>query len=573
MSVPTPFELSKRINGGFRAICSIYQGDDADNIKNLLSQNRESMAYYTMTKRDQNIANATKRPLFSEPNHTHYEKQHNWLKSLQGKMKWWMADTTAEEMDLYTQDMPDLKAALCAGGGGTYSTEMKYSANAADRGTFLHEAYGELIIKNSVSMFPGYEDFTHVLPDRVYSNNMAMLGCTPDGYTVPNADRFEEYLEMAWKHDPSVAVTRELHDAARAGAPHFIHEIKTMQKTGGGSTGNGAMISRSEITGLYDDYLRLGASEEMKRKAVSFVAQRYVDGNWMDNGDLVRCGLKQMVTKCTDTNKNRENMAKMSSPYKGPKVIESTNERNRPGLFKTSYNVALSDSVDYSEIESVSGDVVKHLCDHKVIDLMDKNRVLRVAEYYPAKRVLDTVGKCKIIFYKHSAENNRCEQLFHLEFDKSPFTLVVNGGHFRQSTNQMASSLFLNSNAKHIFTTVMSYQGKAVKMAVQISWDQGLNNKMIDDYTVHLFKRIAEVDQDWCECLTRYGRRGICARPNISLGLDDTLFTTDASGNNIVPDDEVGFASDSDEASSPAPAKKRRLLTHEQSDSEEGGQY
>lgn len=103
--------------------------------------------------------------------------------------------------------------------------------------------------------------------------------------------------------------------------------------------------------------------------------------------------------------------------------------------------IVFIDVIDYKSINLIFGQVVKQLVDcflyNEEIDekmgkkkLLKKCMVKREGGFYLCRKVLNKVGKCKIIFYCRYFVIKELIKFFDLDFDESFFRFMVNGDYF-----------------------------------------------------------------------------------------------------------------------------------------------
>lgn len=115
-------------------------------------------------------------------------------------------------------------------GGGIMEERMKSLKVVIDRGIYIYENYGKMILVNVVFVFLGYENFQIVLLGRIIWNNFSLIGCIFDGLIVLFELIFYEYLEKIWEYNFKDLVLDFLMRFVRKGVFYIIYEIKSLQK-------------------------------------------------------------------------------------------------------------------------------------------------------------------------------------------------------------------------------------------------------------------------------------------------------------------------------------------------------
>lgn len=515
------YDMSMRINTVLKAYADVYKGEGMAMVQKFRDQGKYFMSYYIMTMNNQDVANKTKPSIVLSPNKQHFIPDPKWDQNVALTSKWW-EDDKCDYDNQYSimEHTSSVIESLIAYGGGTMEERMKSSKAATDRGTYIHENYGKMILANAVSVFPGYENFQTVLPGRIIWNNFSLIGCTPDGLTVPSESTFHEYLEKIWEHNPKDPVPDSLMRLARKGAPHIIHEIKSLQKAC-------ARVREDWVDSKFYTFQRVGGeNEEFKRDVVNYIAKMFIAAGYMQKDEISRSKYAQIEGEkveqytCTD-----------------PEGKYYDTGKSKPSAFTRTCKIALTDAIDYKSINLISGQVVKQLADHPLYNEeidektgkkkpSKKCTVKREGGFYPCRKVLNKVGKCKIIFYRRHPVTKEPIKSFDLDFDESPFRLTVNGDHFIQTMTQMATCTWLNKNMKHMYTSVLSFSDGTAAPAVQISWEQNMTLDLIDDYMYHTCKRVREVcPKTWAQVFRKAEFTGVplCLRPDISVDIDSYI--------------------------------------------------
>ena len=90
-----------------------------------------------------------------------------------------------------------------------------------DRGTYIHEHYGDRILKHLIgSFFPNDNEAVTFIPGRILGNtHIPLIGATPDGIAITDGGTENDFLLLLDEPDYN-----------GPGRPSFIHEIKTLNK-------------------------------------------------------------------------------------------------------------------------------------------------------------------------------------------------------------------------------------------------------------------------------------------------------------------------------------------------------
>ena len=441
MAQTSSFELTSNIDKLITIYTDRYQGVHGNSVRDLVEKGCHATAYFRMTQVNQEVATEVKKNMFFSPHDSHYanDRVRKWQKDYDQKIPWWCGEENV--MEDHLARLYNVRTALNKTGGCTFTESQKWSKSATARGTYLHEAMGKVFCKNACLDERAREEMVSIIPGRVYNPVCGLWGCTPDGFTVKDANSFIELYQELSKTDPEKEISPRLKDmiTKKAGIPVYVHEIKTMQSTGVG-------ITVQEL-----NYLE--TVRDKKDDVVKFLTEKLKESKWYpvpkeDETDPPQKKRRKIVRKITPI---------VSSHLKGGLVFN-----------RSTRSLPLKDVSE--DIKAVEKQVFKHLSQEG--DKISPHGI----------NLLKNVGAGTIVVYNPFSASGD-EVKFRLNFEKSPFVLGILSPALIQMMTQAATVRYMNQNAKYIYTCVMCRGGNGpARPAVQISFDVGFTKDLIDDY-------------------------------------------------------------------------------------------
>ena len=436
-------------------------------------------AYYKMTRNSPEFAVVSKNALFIEPHKLAYARNVDlaWRDALAKMVPWWRDSDPAA----YAADNQRVAAALLVSGMSVEGNTVTRIGSASNRGTFIHERYGEELMRRVFRMFietgQARSDarYTHSIPGRMVNHRMGLCAATPDGITTRRADMFLPFVGAAWRK--SVQGGPRVYEALVIdGAPRVVYEFKTMQTAA-------SMVSPDFVVEL-TDLFRAGAVDEVRKRAIDEILARNIAGKWTVSADPADVALSRRVQR-------------IKRGATTPKYFWRT-----CGLYP-------SNVLSEYATEFVTGDVYKHLAEPDPIcgasadgSSAKKRRPARKDEaptasangepafensdMYNLKRHLNNVG-CAIVIGYECRPGYENQYSFHTVYDRAPLQLSPASAHYAQMCAQAGATFAYNEKQRYVYVSVLSAaqppsqerHDAAINIALVYAYDTGIGR---DDY-------------------------------------------------------------------------------------------
>lgn len=225
----TTFEVTSRIRHILEVYAELYHGTEEDKVKTLAAEGKYALAYYKMTQANQQVSLALKPTTFFSPHENFFSAGcDKWEMDANKKIPWWLMDKAAILKHVESND--DILKALNKEGGRRSNPSQAWSKYSFEKGIFLHEEMGPVILNNACLDEAIRRDFKTIIPGRMFNPNYGFFGCTADGITVKSALDFEELYQELMISDPSLPMSPRLKSLIEEGqgVPIYCHEIKTL---------------------------------------------------------------------------------------------------------------------------------------------------------------------------------------------------------------------------------------------------------------------------------------------------------------------------------------------------------
>jgi hypothetical protein len=446
----------------------------------MIEENFENIptAYYNMTQSNAAVAVAVKKATFITPKDAFWGAEDKWQKQLKGCLSWWKTkkkknENKNEDDDIEPENFSEIALeALQKCTGGTYSSGMKMSQQATQIGTFIHEEYGRILAQQA--LLTKWQDKDVVTPGRIISPTFSLCASTPDALTVRKEEAFLKYYRHIYSLDPlKVSFDDELYTLSRmahSGAPLFVHEFKTINKTS---------ITRLELEAL------LRAADEDDKKNVNH------ESNAGDKNERFRVAFEKVLTRAF---KDGDWSSGKAPNFSRGKRTRGDNDGDEKLLF-TNKNLSFAPRGKNRLIRHRKGDGSYKNCIYEgqlFRHLASVGTRVPLGEYFvPSSWATYTV---------YNPEDPG-KVLKHVDVENSPYLLSPVCEHMSQMLSQGIAVMAMNDKAVYVLSVILSYafKGERSRPAIQFSMPVCINKKIIEKHLWRIYQAVADNDDTWRE--------------------------------------------------------------------------
>lgn len=523
-------EIRKRYKSVCAGLLDAYKTQNEDDGTCHLTEKNHGpvLGVYNLTRNDMMSAVKLKELVFYTPKDLFFGSDNEKIREKAEAIQWWSSDDFSVSNDpnglmlrQYISDNPRIVESLSnVVSPLTYKESYKFSDNPALRGTYIHEALGEDIMRAGMAgICGGGGDGDNdrgcvpvIRPGRLHCPRIPFVGCTPDGISVRDPNYFEEYVEaLADLPYGEPASAKVEYFAKKGGIPLAIHELKTicpLTKKDNFVIEESGFVSKRELESL----LRITNTElQGKQAAELFEEKLRLAGQmpyWDDDNDNKRkTSGKRVATEA----KRRKHL--LQNRKNGDCLV------NSKGLGAFMRTVPyfphdwLVESVSAGELKNVSGTVIPHLANipTEAAEHHDENEeMLQQEQQPPRKRMRNKIkgplckthedqssflpidwftqmrGKASIVLWSPKCSNDRQSVDRILTFEKAPIIVGFTHDHMVQMLTHAIVTLPYNNKAKFVFTVALClaeddyYNG--VKLSMSYSYDTGITHGIVEAF-------------------------------------------------------------------------------------------
>lgn len=481
-------KLAVSLEKALAVACSTYSGVQKTLVQTLIQNNKVLEAYFMITQISQDIANETKNaffldmskhvgvisanvPCYDMAGKDGTERTGKWRALLEKLIMWWTNPNNLQDRIDVRSNLLD---ALQTGKEGTVSETWRFSKLPMQSGTYIHEAYGEIIARGCAEMFGWHDVLEHIVPGRIVHHGIPWIGVTPDAISVVKEEGFHKLTRRLFRGE---SVTDE---ERRVGIPWMTLEIKTLH--GGVETGlEDATVEAHEIDALLSVFENDHdtTKESTKAEALRLLTRKLELGKWMPKGLCQNGDDYRHETTAVKLNRTKSSKTKKACAF-----------------FQRGTRVYPTDVYEKLTVESVGPKVYPNLAKLPVIKLPDKvpppKKRKRETEYQHVvdlKTLVRPGQACMVVYKVGGSEQNT--RLFRLDWEKAPLMLTLNSDHFNQVMGQHMVARQYNEDVKSVFAIVLRSHGDSsipfkedpVQLAVMYAYDTGIQSNAVDSYS------------------------------------------------------------------------------------------
>ena len=426
---------------------------------------------------------------------------------------------------------------------------LAHQFNPMDRGTFVHDFLGEIIIANAMNIFEFDNrndlDFDCFIPGRIVSPIFPFCGCTPDGIVCRRSYLFEALLQKTSQdvfskspRDFSLLFSRDekIRQLVCYGAPLAFHEIKVISKKS--ATFKQKTISdirrRGEL--LMTEMSRVSAvsSGTVSHSASGRVKEINIAKNKDYTAEAVVTEYKNLFAEICVL---FENVLEKHGQYLEPrglgekeeeeeeeekeegKTKKKTRKRKKtttitPGRCRKIANFGLQKYRMHKRIVGRDDDdddddngrprYGKPFFDGNMNTWKEENAIPHLFVPHDSQQnapvvnissILNTPGSAIMTVYRNNYP------FISYVFPKAPLALKPSSDHYCQMLTQALNGYHLNSEARFVFSLVTQTEfeerqngnaSAAVDVAVTYSYDVGFTKEIIDRYGQRILQEMTE---------------------------------------------------------------------------------
>lgn len=487
-------------------IVSRYQGSKAGQVKELLESDDVLQAYFLVTQVSQDIANESKKACFLEVSKNigsinnrvpctdmagqeGTERTGKWRALLARMVAWWTnPNDLLDRIKMY----PTLIASLQMSRDGTVSDNWRYSRCPTEVGSYIHEAYGEMLAYGCAKMFGWEKNLSHIVPGRMIHIGIPFVGVTPDAVSIVNQQAFHRLTRKLFRGEAVTAKERA------AGAPWMMFELKTLHGCLGVSDEEDSTVQDYEIDALYAQYQSDDdvQKEKTKEAALAVLVRKLELGKWMPSGLYAADDDFKLETSCYKMERSRTTKKQKSCTFfKRSTILYPTKQ------FEKLYAKRVGSKV-YPNLAKLP--TFKQKGDEPPTKKV-KERQHGYQQVVKLKEMVKP-GKAYMEVYRIGC-NYKNVKLFRLDWEKAPLMLTLNCVHFNQVMGQHAVGMQYNEDVKSVFGLALRakrspatpFKTDPVQLAIVYAYDTGIQPLAIDNYGEVLVREIGLAAQGVAE--------------------------------------------------------------------------